>query len=173
MAKNSPSSIVVCVDGSAPAEEAFEQALDLCLKLGRPMQVVTVVPSANIYYLTGPPPAVPDEEQVRYHWELAARYVERAKARGVKEAGFVVLDGNPVDAILDHLEREPIELLVVGARGLSRTQRLLLGSVSSALVQQAKCSILVAKVKVRGVSAATDLDRSPQKTRRVEAAPFA
>lgn len=145
MSKERVRSVVVGVDGSAQAEEAFEQAVEICLRLEAPLRIVTVVPVANIYYLTGPPPAVPDEEQVRYHWELASRLVERAKVRGVKEVGFDVLDGNPVDAILDYLDRDPPGLLVVGARGLSRAQRLILGSVSSALVQQAKCSVMVAK----------------------------
>jgi nucleotide-binding universal stress UspA family protein len=140
--------IVVCVDGSQQAEEAFDQAVDLAKGLGVPLRLLTVVPVINLYYLTASATPVPDDEQVRYHWELATRMIERAKARGVSEAGFAVLEGSPVDAILEHLEREPAGLLVVGARGLSRTQRLLLGSVSTALVQQAHCSVLVAKTHV-------------------------
>jgi nucleotide-binding universal stress UspA family protein len=141
--------IVVCVDGSQPAEEAFDQAVDLAKSLDLPLRILTVVPLVNLYYATPSASPVPDEEQVRYHWELASRMIERAKERGVSEAGFTVLQGTPVDAILEHLEREPAGILVVGARGLTRSQRLLLGSVSTALVHQAKCSVMIAKPRAK------------------------
>lgn len=164
-------SIVVCVDGSTSGEEALDQSVELSRQLGAALRVISVVPIVNIYYLTGPVPAVPDEQQVRYHWELVTRYVERARARGVKDVGFAVLDGSPVDAILDYLDREPADLLVVGARGLSRTQRLLLGSVSTALVQQAKCSVMVAKARTHPVSAAVAAQRQDRKVRVTGAPP--
>lgn len=137
--------IVVCVDGSDPADVAFDQAVEIAKETNASLRVITVVPVVTNYYVQVSTDSEPNEEQVRYHWDLVSRMVEKAKGRGVSEVGFVVLQGNPVDAILDYLDREPAELVLVGARGLSRTQRLLMGSVSSALVQHAKCSVMVAK----------------------------
>ena len=52
-----------------------------------------------------------------------------------------LLNGPPAEVIEDHLE--PSDLLVIGARGLGGVRRLLLGSVSGALVQTAPCPVVV------------------------------
>ncbi len=52
-----------------------------------------------------------------------------------------------IDSILTLAAEEGSDLLVVGSRGLSRQDRLYLGSVSEALLKYAPCSILI----VRGV----------------------
>ena len=46
------------------------------------------------------------------------------------------------------LEQNPTDLLVVGSRGLSAARRLLLGSVSTALVNHAPCPVLVVRPPV-------------------------
>jgi len=50
-----------------------------------------------------------------------------------------------VDAIVQFAEKEKVELIVVGTRGLSGLKKLILGSVSSGVVSQAPCSVLVVK----------------------------
>lgn len=144
MSKN----ITVCVDGSESSEAAFSMAVELAKGMGASLHILTVAPPSVPSYMSVPAsPAgmMPDEEVVRHHTELAERFMESARQRGVEDRGFTVLKGHVVEQVLDHLEREGTDLLVVGARGLSRFQRLLLGSVSSALVQYAKTSVLVVK----------------------------
>lgn len=135
--------LAVCVDGSDQAELAFDTAVELALKTKSALLVLTVAPQETARYMAGSPG--PSEESVRSHTELAESYLAKARDRGVTDVGFDVLTGIPADAILEHLERDPVSLVVVGARGLSRAQRLILGSVSLALSLQAKCSVLVVR----------------------------
>jgi nucleotide-binding universal stress UspA family protein len=77
------------------------------------------------------------------------RLLEDAKAeassKGIPSTEIVYLRGNVVEAIMQHLEQGPPDLVVVGTRGLSRGSRLLLGSVSSRLVADAPCPVLVVR----------------------------
>ena len=52
-----------------------------------------------------------------------------------------VLNGPPRDVILDEADRWNADLIVMGSHGYGAWQRLLLGSVSQAVVSQANCSV--------------------------------
>lgn len=56
-----------------------------------------------------------------------------------------LLTGHPSQSLIAHLERTHPDLVVVGSRGLTGTERLQLGSVSDAVVKYAPCSVLVVK----------------------------
>ena len=56
---------------------------------------------------------------------------------------FVQETGHPVEVILRVAERENVDLVVVGSRGLRGVKELLLGSVSSAVLHHAACPILI------------------------------
>ncbi|MDQ2068579.1 universal stress protein [Natronospira bacteriovora] len=55
----------------------------------------------------------------------------------------VSLDGDPAEALLDYCRQHPDTLLIVGRRGLSPTRSILMGSVSTRLVHEAACPVLV------------------------------
>ena len=57
----------------------------------------------------------------------------------------VRLEGPVVEELVTYLERDPPDLLVLGSRGLSAGRRLLMGSVSDALVHHAPCPVLVVR----------------------------
>lgn len=52
---------------------------------------------------------------------------------------------NPGIAISDYAEENDIDLIIVGHRGLSNLKKLLMGSVSSTIVQRATCHVLIVK----------------------------
>ncbi len=54
-------------------------------------------------------------------------------------------EGFPAEEILATAEARQVDLVVVGARGLGRLKRLLLGSVSEKVLRYAKCPVLVVK----------------------------
>lgn len=58
-----------------------------------------------------------------------------------------VLEGPPREVIVDEAERWGADLIVMGSRGLGAFGRLLLGSVSNAVVHHAKCSVEIVRNK--------------------------
>lgn len=50
-----------------------------------------------------------------------------------------------VQAITEYADKESVDLIAVGTRGMSGFKKLLLGSVSSGVVAHAQCSVLVVR----------------------------
>jgi nucleotide-binding universal stress UspA family protein len=64
----------------------------------------------------------------------------------------VVKEGDPKHVLLDEAEQWEADSLFVGARGLSRVERFLLGSVSAAVAARAPCSVEVIRRAARQAS---------------------
>ena len=56
-----------------------------------------------------------------------------------------VIPGSPQQVIVEEAERWGADLIVMGSRGLGAWNRLLLGSVSNAVVHHAKCSVEIVR----------------------------
>jgi nucleotide-binding universal stress UspA family protein len=131
--------IVVGYDGS----EAAKRALAHAVALAGPDDVVVVVAVAEIHarpVLTEGALLDPSEIQQRQH------DLEEAKAflaeREV-QADVVLGQGDPATVITELAKERDADLIVVGRRGLNPIERLLLGSVSSKVVQRADRDVLV------------------------------
>jgi nucleotide-binding universal stress UspA family protein len=68
---------------------------------------------------------------------------ETAGAAGARDVRTVAVQGSPVEALLDVVEREKADLLVVGNRGLAGIRGRLLGSVPADATRRAGCDVLV------------------------------
>jgi nucleotide-binding universal stress UspA family protein len=139
--------ITVAIDGSAHAAAALEYAVDLAHRYGSDLVILSVAPLVPVYVTASEPyvpAAVPDSELQRFQ-TIVDSAVKRAEAAGVASVTGICDEGVVVDEILTHLEQHPTDLLVVGSRGLSTARRLLLGSVSTALVNHAPCPVLVVR----------------------------
>ena len=80
--------------------------------------------------------------------ESAARVLEWAELKAAASWGPVrakLLRGSPADAVARSAKREQADLLVIGSRGVTEFQPMLLGSVSRKLLMQAPCPVLVVK----------------------------
>jgi nucleotide-binding universal stress UspA family protein len=143
-------SIAVAVDGSSHADSALEWAIDLARRYGSELTVVAVAPIVPVYIAPSEPivPAsIPPTEIARYRAIVEAA-LQRAKSAGVATATGLAYEGVVVDELLEHLEKHPVDLLVMGSRGLSTARRILLGSVSTAVVAHAPCPVLVVRPTV-------------------------
>lgn len=74
-----------------------------------------------------------------------ARRAERRLRRRWPDAEVVVTDTPPVEGILAQARKLRARVIVLGSRGLGAVGRLLLGSVSRAVVRRAHCSVLVVR----------------------------
>jgi nucleotide-binding universal stress UspA family protein len=70
--------------------------------------------------------------------------IEALRAR-VTTADLSIAVGHPAPEILRYADVTDTDLLVVGARGLGTMKRLLLGSVSEAVLRHAACPVLVVR----------------------------
>jgi nucleotide-binding universal stress UspA family protein len=144
--------VLLCFDGSKDAENAIAQAGAL---LGaRSAVVVTVWEPIAVWEPYDPSPfsaAVAtlgsktlglDEIATEQAHERVARGVELARAAGFDAEGRVA-SGKTWRAICDLAGEIDAQLIVLGARGLSRVQAAMLGSVSSAVTVHAGRPVLV------------------------------
>lgn len=72
--------------------------------------------------------------------------VERLKAAGLATSA-IVKEEEPKRLLLSEAESWDADCVFVGARGLSRIERLLLGSVSTAVMTRAHCSVEIVRAK--------------------------
>ncbi len=151
MAEPAFSRIMVATDGSETAAAALRVAIDLAQRYGSELLVIAVAPLAPVYATPNEPfvpPTIPENPVPRYRAILESA-VETAQAAGVESVTGICEEGVVVDEILARLDESPTDLLVVGSRGLSTAKRLLLGSVSTALVTRAPCPVLVVRPKAK------------------------
>ncbi|TKB93067.1 MAG: universal stress protein [Nitrospira sp.] len=84
--------------------------------------------------------------------ERAAALVNSVRNAFIKDGFLVVTQvqmDHVIETIVKHIEANRDELLVIGSRDLTKSERLYLGSVSESLLRHAPCSVLI----VRGARA--------------------
>jgi nucleotide-binding universal stress UspA family protein len=141
------SKITVATDGSSFGQQAVDAAIDLALKYSSQLSIVSVAPLVALY-ASSAEPWVPTEvppTEIDHYRAVVNAAVKRAEAAGVKEVTGVLLEGVPVDEIIAHVEHHPTNLVVIGSRGLSTAKRLLLGSVSDAVLHHLKVPVFVVR----------------------------
>lgn len=139
--------ITVAVDGSPHARHALEVAADLAKRYGSALTVLGVAPLTPLYVSTTEawvPAEIPDTE-IKHYRALVDEAVAVAKSLGVSTVRAVLLEGVIVDEIISQIEKVPTDLLVLGSRGLSTAKRLLLGSVSDAVVHHVSCPVMIVR----------------------------
>lgn len=75
---------------------------------------------------------------------LVDRCAEKLAAAGYR-VGTALKLGHPADEIIKLADRQKMDLVVAGAKGLGAVARFFLGSVSTKLVQHASCAVLVVR----------------------------
>lgn len=141
--------IMVGVDGSKPAEKAFEVAVDLAKRYDARLLIVSIYSPPAIALLGDIPPyppTVPKEVAEKIE-PLLKKYEEKAKKDGVKvvESKIVPTWDNPGAGFVTEAEKQGCALTVIGSRGLTGVKRALLGSVAEYVVKNAHCSVHIVR----------------------------
>ncbi len=138
--------IVVAYDGSDHAIKALNTAIELAKAFNSKLDVVEVVDTAALLGMGFAP--IPSEV-IAQVYNKAQNDVEQAKKKaqeaGVKDVTSQVLEGDPATSIIEYASKNGADLIVMGSRGLSTFKRLILGSVSSKVVQESRVPVLVIK----------------------------
>ena len=147
---DSPARIVVGVDGSTGAAECARAAAMREWPQGSELRMVAAFDtiSPTIAGSLIPPVVHWAEEQNRAAVELVKSMVESLEAE-FRASGLsvshIVKPGDPKRVLVQEAEGWEADCIFVGARGLSRIDRFLLGSVSSAVASRAHCSVEVVR----------------------------
>ena len=137
--------ILVAFDGSAPARRAVHVATEIAARFHATLTLAVVRrlgPSGGDPVLES---LVPFSDEGKALVSIVEELRAKALSHGAAAVESAVLQGEVVETLLQWLEHHPQDLVVVGSRGLSRGRRLLLGSVSSGLVSEAPCPVLVVR----------------------------
>ncbi len=150
--------ILVCTDGSEQSKKAMEQAL--VIAQGCNVHEVAVI---HVYdegldftktpFQEGKAPTKDDLEQFnkiqedhknerKNDLQKAVKYFEdnNLHVRGIFK------EGHPSHIIVETASEEGFDMIVIGSRGIGGFKKVFLGSVSSAVVQEAKdCSVTIVK----------------------------
>jgi nucleotide-binding universal stress UspA family protein len=137
--------ILLATDLTAASREATERAVELASRLEARLLIVNVLEKRRLSG-GGSHERV---DQARSERESMLVNV----VRGAREAGataeFLVWEGDPGDSIAAAAEAEHADIVVVGTRGRSGAERMLLGSVSDHVVRHADCPVLVVRPSKR------------------------
>lgn len=132
--------LLIAYDGSDSAKAAFDLALDLAGKYGAELHVLAVAR----------PPEFGTEVEAEAVIESSRRHYThllqplKARVAGLT-AHFEVMVGHPAESIELYAEDHGIDHIVVGHRGHSLFDRLLLGSVARQLISYAPCAVTVVR----------------------------
>lgn len=130
--------IAVPVDGSDGASRAAVFAARLAAATGKPLRLLYVFPATPMALIGL---ASMSAEHIKQAEADAAREIfEKARA-AIADTGVVsgeqILLGDPANELIGYVNQHPKSLLVMGRRGLSPIQSLLMGSVSEKVARHA------------------------------------
>ena len=138
----------VCgIDGSPEGAVAAQQAARLLGPGGRLLLVAGVDPWDALTRSQGDL----DCARARLHADAEEAFLRaRLKLDNERDSDGRVADGPPVDTLLDEVKREGADLVTVGTHGLGRAHGYLVGSVTTLLLHEAPCSVLVVRELASG-----------------------
>ena len=153
--------VLLAIDGSDESMAAVAAVEALRMPAGSLVEIVRVIPETGIF--GDPTPAItliesPGERARVWHEsrERLEQIGERLESPN-RSVSVTLLVGRPASQIVLEASRAKADVIVMGARGLTATERILLGSVSSEVVDHAPCPVLVARRgAVERVMLATD-----------------
>jgi nucleotide-binding universal stress UspA family protein len=146
--------ILVAVDGSKPSIDAGTQAIDIAKRFDAELIALYVVsPDVRYNYLEDViTPRLPKalKDVVMLAMQRGEKHVDKVKQKAseknVKVKTDVVIGiSSVVKEIIKYAEKNRIDMIIIGSRGLSGIKKMLLGSVASGVVTYAHCPVLVAK----------------------------
>jgi len=152
MSSNTFTKILVPIDGSKNADKALSKALVISEKFDSELILIHVISDFILDFSTTaegfqiPNTAVMKirtavREQAK---KMMAERLSRVQKKKIN-CESVILIGDIGSEIIQHAEKDNVDLIVMGARGLGKFKQLLLGSVSNKVVISSPCSVLIVK----------------------------
>jgi nucleotide-binding universal stress UspA family protein len=153
--RTGPVRIIIGNDGSTEAEAMVRSVAQRSWPEKAEARVVTVAETlvpAIAGFEAGTYPQEPESivmREVDEHERVWLRHAAEESATRLRRAGLIVaetvVEGDPRKLIVAEADRWDTDSIFVGARGMGRIERFLLGSVSTYVVKHAPCSVEVVR----------------------------
>lgn len=146
--------ILVPVDFSKEADAALEVALSLANKMGSKIQLLHIIES--IYYnnlsnkATYFPEEDPEKTFIQEQKDAAEKQLKKKKQAFASfdvRIGFSIKVGSVIKHILEMSQEEKVDFIMMGTKGASGLEEMLIGSNTEKIVRLAKCPVLTVKEK--------------------------
>jgi len=135
--------ILVPLDGSEHSIKALETAVQIAHKFNGKITLIHVYSIGGL--AISPTPVRGFIEAIRkVGASILADGEKKVKAEGV-HVETLLMEGHTVEQIVKTCREGKFDLIVMGARGLSKVKEMLLGSVSDGVIRHACCPVLVVK----------------------------
>ena len=131
--------VLVAYDGSDASRRALERVAHFMKDAD--VAIVTVTPPI---YRDPPYTGYADPTEEEQQRDILKQGGEALSGRGVSAEGYARV-GDAAEEILAVATMVAAELIVIGARSLGRVERFVLGSVSTKVMHEAACDVLIVK----------------------------
>lgn len=134
--------ILVGYDGSSQADKAVSTAFALAtatdakvliLAVARPPEPATVVEVEAML------------DDAREHFEEHFRSILKRAEEMEVDAHTAIVVGHPVEQLVHRAETERSDLIILGRRGMSRWEKMIVGSTSEKVLRYAHCPVMVVR----------------------------
>lgn len=163
--------ILVPIDGSDCSYHALETAATFAREQQARLSICTVVDPAKAAAMAFGEASMAaacldalDDEGKALVRDAAGR------VQALWPADVEVLDGMPVDAIVDYARENGVDLIVIGSHGRTGLPRLFLGSVAEGVIRNSYAPVLVVRQVPVTKGAAEPLEIAGAKTEKAPAA---
>ena len=139
--------ILVPFDGSVYSVKAFNAALDIAKKHDAKINVLTCLEKENLgaWYVDKRVNKQIIRDAKKVAMVFLSKLKKTANSYGVSLSVHVLETKSISKQIVDFANSKKINLIVIGSHGQTGFNRFLLGSVSNAVSQSAKCPVLIIK----------------------------
>jgi len=144
---------MLAFDGSEASTKAFDYAIHLSKMENANLTFLHVLDDIKQGGVIGLRARYGDTKIVRAYQNTRRKDVEkrilplqkRANEQGIKTDISIIEDENnsKIETIVQFIEKNNIDLVVTGSRGLSQFKQMLLGSIASGITIHSNCPVLI------------------------------
>ena len=139
------STILIATDGSPEAREAVEYGLELAASDGAHVVLLQVIPPIDWTQLDRGAIIRPIPSEIARRRSVALEEAATLAAEHGVPVASAVLAGDPASEIVTYADNHDVDLIVVGSRGRGTIASARLGSVSRAVLKDARRPVLVVR----------------------------
>lgn len=133
--------ILVATDGSRYSGLATDKAIDFAKSYGGSLTAVSVVDVPSEFYAEAPGAV---DKLIANAKGFVAAVSKKAEANDIAASTFVG-EGEAFEIITRLVQKEKIDVIIMGSHGRTGLKRLLMGSVTEKVIGHAPCPVLVVK----------------------------